>query len=489
MAIKRSKQTVDGGKLNLTMETAGDYGDKRRQDRAGLVAERWAEHGAASFPTMLGEAGAEALYRLINNDEFSYLEVVAAHAAQAVARAAAGRGVVVAAHDTTGIEVPLHDPADVREFFAVKSSRTQGFELHVSSLFAFDANNTPLGVVALQPFVHAKHVRDNEAAQDYWWGLGGLYANEQARWIEAVERTAQRLGDHAAACVHVMDREADDYATLCYMLHHHHRVVQRAHTSRRFIGDKRIAAARYLQAAPVLARATVTLGARTPARSAKDKKTHPARKARVAHLTIRAAQVKVLMPKNEAAGRTIHGTTTPLPPFIEIGLVDVREEHPPKGEAGVHWLLLTSEPVTTGEEALTVVDLYRARWGTEVYFKVLKTGLGIETRQMESADSMLRVIALALPVAVHVLRLRHMADVIPGALWSQVLTPAQFAVLKHKCPQARLTDKATVDQVLLAVATLGGFLKSNKVPGWKNIYQGWERMETLAEGFEIARGF
>lgn len=78
---------------------------------------------------------------------------------------------------------------------------------------------------------------------------------------------------------------------------------------------------------------------------------------------------------------------------------------------------------------------------------------------------MLRAVALALPVAVQVLRMRHLADVAPSALWSQVLTPAQFAVLRAKCAKAKLTARATVEQIVLAVATVGGFIRSNKVAG------------------------
>ena len=98
---------------------------------------------------------------------------------------------------------------------------------------------------------------------------------------------------------------------------------------------------------------------------------------------------------------------------------------------------------------------------------------------------MLRVVSLALPVAVQVLRLRHMADIAPGAAWSTVLTRAQFAVLRRKCPKKKLTAAATVEQVMFAVASLGGFLKSNKTPGWQTIYKGWAYLEVLTEGFEL----
>lgn len=482
---------ADGGNLNLAAELAGTFGDKRLNKRAAAVASAWVDGGDASFPDLLGDDGAEGLYRLINNDKFSFTEAVRAHAAQTVARAKQ-TGLVIIAHDTTDFAVPLHDHEDVREHFAIKSTRVQGFELHVSKAISFDQHNTPLGVLGLQPFVHDKHLGDGargEEARDYWWSLGGLYANEQVRWFEAVEAAARALGDKAKDAIHVMDREADDYAMLCWMVHHGHRFVQRANTARRFVGKDHLPVAKALVGRPALAQVTVALGARSPARSEKAKKTHADRKARKAMLTVRADTVRVMAPKNGAGSETIWGTQVPLPAHLDLKLVDVREEHPPAGEEPVHWLLLTTEPVARVQDALAVVDEYRSRWGIEVFFKVLKTGLGLEQRQMESADAMLRVVSLALPVAVQVLRLRHMADVMPGALWSAVLTKAQFEVLRRKCPKAKLTAKSTVAQVVVAVATLGGFLKSNKVPGWQTIYRGWERLEGLAEGYELALGF
>jgi hypothetical protein len=456
--------------LDLAAETRAAFGDRRLQHRAAKLGQAWAEHGEMSFPKLLGAAGAEALYRFVNHDACRFPVVVEPHHQRTAGRAADCSGVIFVAHDSTGIEVPLHG------------------ELHCSVAFAFDQAHTPLGALAVQPFVHREHLRDNEAAVDYWFLQGGLYESEQSRWIHGIERAAARLGPKAKDAVHVMDREGDDYGALCWLQHCGHRFVQRANVARRFVGAARQPIDRALDGQAPLAKVTAQLGARTAARSAKAKETHPDRKARLAHLTIRAGTVEVFRPKNTAADAHLYASGAPLPASIRIGLCDVREEHPPAGEKPVRWLLLTTEPLTTAAEALTAVELYRSRWGIEVFFKVLKTGLRIEERQLESADSMLAAIALALPVATQVLRLRHMADLLPGALWSTVLTAAQFAVLKHKFPKQRLGAKSTVDDVKLAVALLGGFLKSNKTPGWQVLYGGWERLEILAEGYAIARG-
>ena len=239
MATRRNHQTADSGMLNLNAELAGNFGDRRLQRRAAAIAAAWVHGGNSSFPDMHGDTGAEGLYRLVNNDKFDFTTALDAHVQHTARRAAEVEGLVVVAHDTTDFAVPLHDPADVREHFGIKSSRTQGFELHVSKAFAFDRQNTPLGVLEVKPFVHAKHLSDGhnrpngDAARQYWWEHDGLYENEQQRWVDAVAASSFALGDKAAHAVHVMDREADDYAMLAWMVHRDHRFVQRANTARR----------------------------------------------------------------------------------------------------------------------------------------------------------------------------------------------------------------------------------------------------------------
>jgi hypothetical protein len=489
MAAKRSKGSVVTERLNFEGEFEGVFGDLRLTRRAGKVTAAWVEGGATSFPNMLGPAGVEGLYRLVNNDRFEFTEAVAGLSARTTERAAATSGLIVVPHDTTDFSVPLHDPNDVREHFAIKTSRTQGFELHVSMALSFDQQNTPLGVLDCRPFVHHKHLEEGERgdkARSYWYQMDGLYPNEQQRWQDSIAYCADELGDKAADAIHVMDREADSFELLVWMQARGHRFVQRANLGRRFVGPDYVAISEALNGTPVLAKATVTLGARTPARSSKEKKAHPDRKARHAELSIRAGQVEVMAPRSNDASRRLSGSEDHLPASQKLWLVDVREEHPPGGEAPVRWLLLTNEPAHDAATALLVVDLYRSRWGIEVYFRVLKTGLGLEQRQAESADAMLRVVALALPVATEVLRLRHMADIAPKALWSRALTATQFEVLRRKSPNAKLTEQSTVEQVVMAIATLGGFLKSNKVPGWQTIYQGWAKLEAIVEGYELA---
>jgi len=71
----------------------------------------------------------------------------------------------------------------------------------------------------------------------------------------------------------------------------------------------------------------------------------------------------------------------------------VVEPEPPPGEAAIEWMLVTSEPVQTLEDAAAIVDHYRARWLIEEYFKALKTGCAFEKRQLMHLDGLVRALA------------------------------------------------------------------------------------------------
>jgi hypothetical protein len=43
------------------------------------------------------------------------------------------------------------------------------------------------------------------------------------------------------------------------------------------------------------------------------------------------------------------------------------EKHPPKGEAGIEWMLLTTLPVERYEVAEAIIEWYSARWEIEIF--------------------------------------------------------------------------------------------------------------------------
>jgi hypothetical protein len=273
-----------------------------------------------------------------------------------------------------------------------------------------------------------------------------------------------------------MDSEADDYKLMAELVQSKLRwVIRQAYADRNLANalpgqkTKDLIARR-----PVIAKRPVTLSRRRkgPGNRAKNRK----RDEREATLAIRAGKLKFESPRH----------LPEHPPELTVNVVMVSEIRPPKGEEPVDWMLLTTEPIDTEEEVLKIVDLYRARWKIEEFFKALKTGCAIEKRQLDSFDTLLTALAIFIPIAWHLLRLRAVAREEPTAPPDVVLTPIQIQVLRRAAKDP-LPKKLTAQSALMAVARLGGHLRSNGPPGWQVIGRGYQDLLMLVAGYRLAR--
>jgi len=146
--------------------------------------------------------------------------------------------------------------------------------------------------------------------------------------------------------------------------------------------------------------------------------------------------------------------------------------------------LLTSEPIDTEAAVREVVEIYRARWLIEEFFKALKSGCAMEKRELESLHTLTNALALCVPIAYQLLALRHLARSTPNVPASRVLSTAQIAILQAK---ARLAHDPTAEQALVALAYLGGHYVpfSRKTPGWRVLARGMERLLDLEDGWLV----
>lgn len=75
-------------------------------------------------------------------------------------------------------------------------------------------------------------------------------------------------------------------------------------------------------------------------------------------------------------------------------------------ETRLEWLLLTEQPLSQLTQGLTVVRQYTSRWLIENFHKALKTGLGAERLQLQTAARLFAAVALLSVVALVKLRER-----------------------------------------------------------------------------------
>jgi hypothetical protein len=446
----------------LSDELAGaDLGDARRSRRLCVLAEQLADRSSESFPKALSDAELEAAYRFFGNDDVKPDAILAPHFRQSAKRAS-GLPRVVVVHDTTAFE--FGGQVKRAGLGHLIRPAAQGFFGHFSLALTADGTRTPLGVVALETVFRLK----KRIGHKKWTRAQSL--GESARWLRGVDAAERTLGG-AVEAVHVTDREGDQYALLSALTNAERPFVIRSFQDRRLAGEDEGRLRAAALAAKVTLRREVPLSPRPKFPGPKGKR-HPARRHRVAHLSFAATKVEL---RRTPDAEKSSGATMP------VNVIHVFERKPPLGEPAVEWFLLTNLPIDCEDDISFAVDCYRARWTIEEYFKALKTGCQFEKRQLGSAHSLVNALALFAPVAWRLLLLRHLAKTkkLPA---SHALTAKQIEVL-HAVSKSPLRARPTARDAMLAVASLGGHVKSNGDPGWLVLGRGMHDLLLLEMGW------
>ena len=151
-----------------------------------------------------------------------------------------------------------------------------------------------------------------------------------------------------------------------------------------------------------------------------------------------------------------------------MNLVHVIERNPPEGDEPVEWVLLTSLPIHSKRNVDFIVDCYRARWVIEEFFKALKTGCSLEKRQLETVHSVANLIAVSLPIAWLLLRLRHLSRDEPERPAGTLLSPLMLECLRILLAENKrkpLSARPTCRELTWGIAGLGGHITNNGEPG------------------------
>lgn len=450
-----------------------EFGDARLARRLISVAGLVAVEPDSSFPAAAGgDASLEATYRFLNNDRVTPERILAPHVRRTVERCTEAERVVVA-HDTTELNFGDSQREDLGR---VGRGKSYGFYAHYALAVRGDAGRETLGVLGLHT-----HFRRGGKGRRGHGALQSAADNESRRWLASVE-TVEQLLRPAIAPIHVMDREADCYSLLADLIRGGSRFVIRMASAKRRTTDEDFATVgEVLVGAAVQADREAPITARKRSKLPSYRKYHPERNARIAHLQLTAARVTIVRP--DSSSHSPDRTLT-------LNAVRVFEPHPPDGEPAVEWRLWTTEAIETAEQLLAIVDAYRCRWRIEEYYKALKSGCGIEARQLESADGLLNTLALFTPIAWRLLQLRSLAHEAPRVPAEHVLSPSQLACLRfalRRLKRPELPATPTIQDAMIGVAGLGGHIKNNGDPGWIVLGRGLDKLLTIELGYLAAK--
>lgn len=445
--------------------------EPRLVKRAQIIVENWRERPGLGFPEVFdGEAGLEGAYRFFSNPRMDFERLLTPHVQGALERA--GPGVVLSLEDTTtfsfGGEVK-------RAGLGRITKNDQGFLGHVAFLASADGLRKPLGVAAAELWVrpNKKTVRGRKVKGE------NDEARESARWERMVDRV-EGLVHEDQAVIHVQDREGDIYSSIAAMVAQERRFIVRCIQNRRIEGNERGDHNVYeaLEGLPVLGTMEVEVSARPGSPLPERRKSHPPRKARTAMVVVTATSVVLKAPERSPKD---------CPATAEINLVHVFEPSPPANEEPIEWILATTEPIETFEDAQRVIALYATRWLIEEFFKAIKTGCQYEKRQLETYHALTNALALCMPIAWEMLALRSLERTSPDTPASEILSPDRLEVLSATAKRYPLPENPTVRDALFSIAGMGGFLKRNGRPGWLTLQRGYANLLAYERVWRKAR--
>lgn len=274
-----------------------------------------------------------ATYRFLGHAQVTP-QAVQTTAIECTRQECAERSVVLCLHDLTELK-PVYRMSDTKllQHTALAVDGDDGEVLGLLHQHWFDDPKTPKG--------------ETRAQRRQRWTRSQV-------WPEAVEAVGQTCG--SLPLIHVADAEADDFQMFAACRAAEHGFVIRAQHDRLLANGEHLWET-VLQT-PVAGYTTIKLPHRSAVGDeAPPRKRRASRKPRKAKLAIRFGQVTLAPPKGDPR------YTQPC----KVSFVHVREAHPVDGGEPIDWLLLTSEPVTTWEDALQVVKWYRRRWLIEMY--------------------------------------------------------------------------------------------------------------------------
>ena len=373
---------------------------------------------------------------------------------------------IVAAEDTTTLSFE-HQVDGLGDVGGLACSKNVGLHVHSVLLVSFETGY-PIGLVDQQSWVREASTR-GKRHQRY---QRPYKEKESYKWERASRAMSQRLGQKSLSqVVSVCDREADIWEYLTYKVTNKQRFVVRATRTRSLVGSSKKLAQK-TDDFSALGRVTIEVPQRGGAHS---------RKGRTAVLELKAGTLTLRSPNRKPGDE------------LELSVVQATEMEAPTNKKPLSWLLLTSEAVGSLEEAVTVLDIYRLRWRIEDFHKAWKSGgTDIEGSRLKTASNIERLSSILSFIAVRILQLRDVKEHHPKAKVTEVLTELEWKILwayteKRKPPR----KPPTLEWAYIKIAKMGAWSDTKRTgrAGWKALWRGWMKLESLIEGYKLSKQF
>lgn len=437
-----------------------DFGDDRLDKRAMILLERLGDNLSVSIPAAcFGLDETLAAYRFFDNQKVTSDLVLASHR-DATIRRMAKHDKVFLVQDTTELDYTGKASAQSVGSLGWGGNR-RGMFAHVS--LAVTPQRVCLGVTDAAFWSRDDNEPDNDARKQK-----PIQEKESFRWVEGYDDAGKIAAQMPETMVVMMaDREGDIYEL--FLKWQNQNEFSRAEFIVRACQNRKLAKQENdqqhidkklwdcVEKSPVLGSVEFELP-----------KAHKREKRQITQ-TIQAMRVCLNAPWR----------TDKKLPEVEVNAVLAREVNPPKDVAPVEWMILTSLPVETFEQACDIINSYLCRWQIEVFFKVLKSGCQIEELQLETEERLKPCIALYMIISWRTLFVTMLSRQKPDEPCTVLFEDDEWKPVYRIVKQQDLPKKIpTLGKFIIMLASLGGYLnrKGDRPPGNQCVWIGLRRM-------------
>jgi hypothetical protein len=438
-----------------------ELGDKRRTERLVTLAAQVVSHPAGGLPEQTETwSDLKAAYRLFDCPQVTFEAVAGEHWRQ-TRQCAAGRYLVLS--DTTELDFGIH--RDIPGLAPTGNGGGWGFHLHSALMVAADGEE--LIGLAGQTIHYRKPAPKKESASRRL-----KRKRESEIWGKVIDQVGRPT--EGVQWLHVMDRGADNFEVYCHCVEQRTDWVVRVTQKQRQIvtpTSERMPLSKYLNTLPLSGTYELSLRAR------------PQQSARTANIEVRFGRLEVPPPKQQSP-YVKRVCQTP----IQMWVVWVREVNAPKGVDPIEWILLTSLPIASFDDAWQVITYYERRWLIEEWHKALKSGCRITESQLKSKGRLEALVGLLSVVSVRLVQLKTAARTDPDRPAREMIPLRWIRLLCAARKNLRTNASLSVGQFYRELAKLGGFIgrKGDGDPGWITIWRGWYKLHLMLRGAELA---
>ena len=471
------ERVVEGDSWEQEEFGAAEFFDPRLTRRLQRLARRFFDSPGALIPQACKGDPAEikAAYRFFHNPRCTMETILQAHREAVVERLRRRPDpeVLLAVQDTTSLNYAACESLNDQIGPIGRTDQKKARGLYLHSTLLTDTSGVPLGLLDVHGWTRDGFNETPKNRPDI-----PIEQKETFRWIESYRRTAefQALFPNKTF-VSVGDREADIYELfaeaacdpdgpqLLVRLGDLHRRVLLENTSQEL--------KQYMKSRPVLG--TFTMDAPVKSDEADDRR---AGKRREVKMSLRLARV-ALRPPCKKKGL----------PTVQVWVVLVEEIDPPSDvEEPLSWMLLTTVPTETFEEALERTRWYALRWGIEVFHRILKYCLRVEDYRFRDLEALWPCVALDMVNAWRIFALTKQGRETPDIPCDVYLTEEEYVVL-HLHMTGRAPDGPyALGLAVRWIAMLGGYVRTSKTPpGPTVVARGLDELAAMVKGFRAAR--